>query len=152
MLQSCSQAICKNIQILLGGFETKMGEQVVASKIRKCVFFCFLLMFSCYGGTDYYTCDLNTKQWLAFRNDGKYSAADYAKASCEKVSKNRDPKEPKFWNPFEEEQFIKRKRYYIVKLLHGALCGLAYMHANERLHQSLGPASVVLKYVTIFVF
>lgn len=104
-LQSCSQTICQNIQILLGGFETKTGEQ-----------------------------------WLAFRNDGKYCAADYAKSSCERLSKNRD----KFWNPFEEEQYIKRKRSFIIKLLQGALRGLAYMHDNERLHQSLGPASVVL--------
>ncbi|GJX33874.1 protein kinase superfamily protein [Tanacetum coccineum] len=108
-LQSCSQAICQNIQILLGGFETRTGEQ-----------------------------------WLAFRNDGKYSAADYAKASSEKLSKNRAPGEEKFWNPFEEKQYIKQKRIFIIKLLQGALCGLAYMHDKERLHQSLGPASVAL--------
>ncbi|XP_071707281.1 uncharacterized protein [Rutidosis leptorrhynchoides] len=108
-LQSCSPSICQNIQILLGGFETKTGEQ-----------------------------------WLAFRNDGKYCATDYAKASSEKLSKNRALGEQKLWNPFEEEQYIKRKRYYIIKLLQGALCGLAYMHDNERLHQSIGPASVVL--------
>ncbi|PWA48441.1 protein kinase superfamily protein [Artemisia annua] len=108
-LQSSSQSICQNIQILLGGFETRTGEQ-----------------------------------WLAFRNDGKYSAADYAKASSEKLSKNRAPGEQKFWNPFEESQYIKQKRIFIIKLLQGALCGLAYMHDKERLHQSLGPASVVL--------
>lgn len=108
-LQSCSKSICQNIQILLGGFETKTGEQ-----------------------------------WLAFRNDGKYSAADYAKVSSEKLSKNRAPGQQKYWNPFEEEQYIKRKRSFIIKLLQGALCGLAYMHDHERLHQSIGPASVVL--------
>ncbi|KAL9994230.1 putative protein kinase [Helianthus debilis subsp. tardiflorus] len=108
-LQSCSQSISKNIQILLGGFETKTGEQ-----------------------------------WLAFRNDGKYSAADYAKASSEKLSKNRAFGEQKSWNPFEEESNIKRKRFFIIKLLQGVLSGLAYMHDNERLHQSLGPSSVVL--------
>ncbi|KAJ9540399.1 hypothetical protein OSB04_026905 [Centaurea solstitialis] len=83
-------------------------------------------------------------QWLAFRNDGKYCAADYAKSSCERLSKNRALGEQKFWNPFEEQQYIKRKRSFIIKLLQGALRGLAYMHDNERLHQSLGPASVVL--------
>lgn len=100
---------------------------------------------------DYCICDLNKKQWLAFRNDGKYSAADYAKASSEKLSKNRALGEQKFWNPFEQETNIKRKRSFIIKLLHGVLCGLAYMHDNERLHQSLGPSSVVLKYDVIFV-
>ncbi|KAK2398491.1 Protein kinase superfamily protein [Trifolium repens] len=32
--------------------------------------------------------------------------------------------------------------------LRGALRGLAYMHDHDRLHQSLGPFSVSLKYVT----
>ncbi|XP_076923237.1 uncharacterized protein LOC143585308 isoform X2 [Bidens hawaiensis] len=108
-LQSCSQSICQNIQILLGGFETKTGEQ-----------------------------------WLAFRNDGKYCAADYAKVSSEKLSRNRGLGEQKSWNPFEAELNIKRKRSFIIKLLQGVLCGLVYMHDNERLHQSLGPSSVVL--------
>ncbi|GKA00185.1 hypothetical protein Tco_0672735, partial [Tanacetum coccineum] len=48
-------------------------------------------------GTD---CDLNNKQWLAFRNDGKFSAADYAKSS--RLSKNHAPGEDKFWNIFEK--------------------------------------------------
>lgn len=41
---------------------------------------------------------------------------------------------------------IKRKREFVSKLLQGAMSGLAYMHDNDRLHQSLGPSSVVLKY------
>ncbi|EPS69072.1 hypothetical protein M569_05692, partial [Genlisea aurea] len=94
---------CANIQILLGGFETKMGEQ-----------------------------------WLAFRNDGKYTAADYGKVSSERISLGRQ------WNRFEREETIKRKRRFVIKLLQGAMKGLAYMHEHERLHQSLGPASVVL--------
>lgn len=111
-LQSSSKTVSKNLQILLGGFETKTGEQ-----------------------------------WLAFRNGGKYSAADYAKVMSEKMSKDRAPGENKLWNPFEQEQIIKRRRYFVIKLLHGALCGLAYMHDKERLHQSLGPSSVVLNTV-----
>lgn len=69
------------------------------------------------------------------------------------MSKNRAVGEQAYWNPFEKEQSIKRKRYFVIKLLHGALCGLAYMHDHDRLHQSLGPASVVLKYgFTFFLF
>ncbi|XP_052179287.1 uncharacterized protein LOC127792732 isoform X1 [Diospyros lotus] len=108
-LQSSSKIVPQNIQTLLGGFETRTGEQ-----------------------------------WLALRNDGKYSAADYAKVTSEKMSKDRALGEKKFWNPFEQEQSIKRRRYFVIKLLHGALCGLAFMHDHDRLHQSLGPASVVL--------
>lgn len=84
-------------------------------------------------------------QWLAFRNDGKYSAADYAKLTSEKISKTSFASEES-WNRFEQEQTIKRRRNFVVKLFHGAMNGLAYMHEHDRLHQSLGPASVVLKY------
>ncbi|GFQ03367.1 hypothetical protein PHJA_002480500 [Phtheirospermum japonicum] len=99
----------RNIQILLGGFETKTGEQ-----------------------------------WLAFRYDGKYTAADYAKVASEKMLKYRDLGGQKFWNPFEKDETIKRRRYYVTKLLQGAIGGLAYMHGNDILHQSLGPSSVIL--------
>lgn len=112
-LQSSSKGICQNLLILLGGFETKTGEQ-----------------------------------WLAFRNDGKYSAADYAKVTSERVSKNRALGEQISWNPFEQAQTIKRRRDFVVKLLQGAMRGLAFMHEHDRLHQSLGPSSIVLN--TIF--
>lgn len=51
------------------------------------------------------------------------------------------------WNRFEQEETIKQRRYFVIRLLQGAIKGLAYMHDHERLHQSLGPASVVLKCV-----
>ncbi|KAK4433177.1 hypothetical protein Salat_1079900 [Sesamum alatum] len=109
-LQGNSKAMaCPNIQMLLGGFETKTGEQ-----------------------------------WLAFRNDGKYTAADYAKVSSEKISRDGDVGGPKLWNPFQKDETMKRRRYFVTKLLQGAIRGLAYMHDHDRLHQSLGPASVVL--------
>ncbi|XP_031247311.1 uncharacterized protein LOC116105027 [Pistacia vera] len=107
-LQSSSKGFIQNLVILLGGFETKTGEQ-----------------------------------WLAFRNDGKYSAADYAKLTSEKISKTSSASKES-WNRFEQEQTIKRRRNFVVKLFQGAMNGLAYMHDHGRLHQSLGPASVVL--------
>lgn len=85
-------------------------------------------------------------QWLAFHNDGQYSAADYAKAKSEVISKERALGEQRFWNPYEWEEKFKRRRIFVIRLLRGAINGLAYMHNRERLHQSLGPASVVLKY------
>ncbi|XP_030935031.1 uncharacterized protein LOC115960331 isoform X1 [Quercus lobata] len=108
-LQSSSKGICQNLLILVGGFETKTGEQ-----------------------------------WLAFRNNGKYSAADYAKVMSERISKNRALGEQMSWNQFEQELTIKRRRYFVLKLLQGAIRGLAFMHDQDRLHQSLGPSSVVL--------
>ncbi|XP_062150367.1 uncharacterized protein LOC133858932 [Alnus glutinosa] len=108
-LQSSTKGICQNLLMLVGGFETKTGEQ-----------------------------------WLAFRNDGKYSAADYAKVMSEKVSKNRALGEQMSWNQFEQLQIIKRRRYFVIKLLQGAMRGLAFMHEHDRLHQSLGASSIVL--------
>ncbi|XP_072986085.1 uncharacterized protein [Typha latifolia] len=84
------------------------------------------------------------EQWLAFRNDGKYSAADYAKVTSEGISKDVSREGQKFWNPFDQRQKLKLRRFFVLKLLNGVMNGLAYMHDHDRLHQSLGPASVVL--------
>ncbi|PIA58641.1 hypothetical protein AQUCO_00500529v1 [Aquilegia coerulea] len=105
-LQNDSRNFTQNIQILVGGFETKTGEQ-----------------------------------WLAFRFDGKYTAADYAKVKSEATSKYLAQEQ---WNPYDRAQTIKRRRLFVIKLLRGSLSGLAYMHSHDRLHQSLGPASVSL--------
>ncbi|KAI9084310.1 hypothetical protein K1719_033652 [Acacia pycnantha] len=88
------------------------------------------------------------EQWLAFRDDGKYSAADYAKVASEKVSKYRSLGEMSSWNRFEQEEKMKRRRNFIIKLLQGVLRGLAFMHDHDRLHQSLGPSSVVLNTIS----
>ncbi|XP_068669786.1 uncharacterized protein [Aristolochia californica] len=136
-LQSDRKSICPNIQILLGGFETKTGEQVYKIfQINKCE--TFGLHCKLYLNVE------TLVQWLAFRNDGKYSAADYAKASSETLTRDPAQGENKFWNPFDLDQTFKRRHLFIIKLLHGAMNGLAYMHERGRLHQSIGPASVVL--------
>ncbi|XP_031503417.1 uncharacterized protein LOC116266374 isoform X2 [Nymphaea colorata] len=84
------------------------------------------------------------EQWLAFQNDGTYSAADYAKVMSESVSNSQAQREWKLWNPFEWKESIKRRQIFVIKILRGAIHGLAFMHDHDRLHQSLGPASVVL--------
>lgn len=111
-LQNDAKSRCQNIQVLLGGFETRTGEQ-----------------------------------WLAFRNNGIYSAADYAKRVSEATSKDISKGEGRLWNPYNQELQLKRRSFFIIKLLNGAINGLAYMHNHERLHQSFGPASVVLNTV-----
>uniref|UniRef100_A0A803KSS0 Protein kinase domain-containing protein n=1 Tax=Chenopodium quinoa TaxID=63459 RepID=A0A803KSS0_CHEQI len=88
------------------------------------------------------------EQWLAFRYNGKYSAADYAKISSEKLTKNKSLDPQSYWNPFEQGQTFKRRRYFVIKMLQGIFNGLVYMHAHDRLHQSLGPASVVLNTIS----
>ncbi|CAN6233873.1 unnamed protein product [Urochloa humidicola] len=86
------------------------------------------------------------EQWLAFRDDGRYSAADYAKITSERQLKEQSGDMP-FWNPFNRAYKLELRRYFVLKLLNGAMCGLAHMHNHDRLHQSLGPSSVVLNTV-----
>ncbi|KAG6571810.1 hypothetical protein SDJN03_28538, partial [Cucurbita argyrosperma subsp. sororia] len=81
------------------------------------------------------------EQWLAFRDDGKYSAADYGKIMSERMSKRV---EQVSWNPYEQELLIKRRRNFVIRMFQGIMRGLVYMHDRNRLHQSLGPSSVVL--------
>ncbi|KAK7243579.1 hypothetical protein RIF29_38384 [Crotalaria pallida] len=40
-------------------------------------------------------------QWLAFRDNGKYSATDYAKRASERVSRDQALRESSSWNRFE---------------------------------------------------
>ncbi|RLN39246.1 uncharacterized protein C2845_PM01G17650 [Panicum miliaceum] len=86
------------------------------------------------------------EQWLAFRDDGKYSAADYAKITSERQLKEQYGDTP-FWNPFNRAYKLELRRYFVLKLLNAAMSGLLHMHNQDRLHQSLGPSSVILKYV-----
>lgn len=142
-IQGETGRVCQNIQIFLGGFETKTGEQV-----KKWQFFTSFDVYILLSVSAIDAQIMSPLQWLAFRNDGIYSAADYAKIMGEDVLKYRTEGAERSWNPFDWEQKMKRRRKFVIKLLSGAMVGLAYMHSNERLHQSLGPASVVLKYIS----
>ncbi|CAM6127052.1 unnamed protein product [Calypogeia fissa] len=94
----------------------------------------------CYGG-------FRTRvgeQWLVFQDRGQVTAVDYAKAAGKATVDKTAVGEWDFWDRFDIERPIKRRQVFIVKLLRGAFSGLAYMHANDVLHQSLGPASIIL--------
>ncbi|KAL3565240.1 hypothetical protein D5086_033286 [Populus alba] len=112
-LQSSSKGACQNLLMLVGGFETKTGEQV------------------CYTSG------------LLFVMVGNIVQQTMQNLLVKKFQKSISTKETS-WNHFEQEQKIKRRRYFVIKLLQGAITGLAYMHYHDRLHQSLGPSSVVL--------
>ncbi|KAF0934686.1 hypothetical protein E2562_026432 [Oryza meyeriana var. granulata] len=83
------------------------------------------------------------EQWLAFHDDGRYSAADYAKLTSERKLKEQSGS-ISFWNPYDRAYKLELRRYFVLKLLNGAMTGLVHMHTHDRLHQSLGPSSVVL--------
>ncbi|CAK9213847.1 unnamed protein product, partial [Sphagnum jensenii] len=84
------------------------------------------------------------EQWLVFRDDGRITAADYAKEAAQATAEGRAIGEWEFWDRFDKSRPIQRRRHFITKLLRGTFKGLAFMHARGCLHQSLGPASVVI--------
>ncbi|KAH8931045.1 hypothetical protein BDL97_19G001600 [Sphagnum fallax] len=84
------------------------------------------------------------EQWLVFRDDGRITAADYAKEAAQATAEGCAVGEWEFWDRFDKSRPIQRRQHFITKLLRGTFKGLAFMHARGRLHQSLGPASVVI--------
>ncbi|KAH9530802.1 hypothetical protein CY35_19G003200 [Sphagnum magellanicum] len=83
------------------------------------------------------------EQWLVFGDDGRITAADYAKEAAQATAEGRAVGEWEFWDRFDKSRPIQRRRHFITKFLRGTFKGLAFMHAHGRLHQSLGPASVL---------
>eukprot|EP00850_Spirogloea_muscicola_P006396 SM000030S11405 [mRNA] locus=s30:494751:498073:+ [translate_table: standard] len=84
------------------------------------------------------------EQWLVFRDNGTYSTADYAKRAAAAMDEGASVGEGEFWDRWDKARPVARRRVFVVKLLRGLMSGLAQLHALGRLHQSLGPASVVL--------
>lgn len=87
---------------------------------------------------------LTGEQWLVFQDEGTATAADYAKAAGLATTERRAVGESEFLDYFDCSRPIKRRYIFIIKLLRGAFSGLDYMHSNGRLHQSLGPSSVII--------
>ncbi|KAL2653141.1 hypothetical protein R1flu_021269 [Riccia fluitans] len=84
------------------------------------------------------------EQWLVFRDNGQITGQEYAKTASEATSAGESVGQWDFWDRFDPERPILRREIFITKLLRGVFSGLAFMHANGRLHQSLGPASITL--------
>ncbi|BDA43175.1 hypothetical protein COCOBI_04-1870 [Coccomyxa sp. Obi] len=77
------------------------------------------------------------EQWLVFRNDGTTTAAQWAQQVSQTGSKGG------IFSAFDSGR-IERRQAFVVEVLRQTLKGLAYMHSRNRLHQSVGPSSVVL--------
>eukprot|EP00271_Cylindrocystis_brebissonii_P006493 TRINITY_DN19272_c0_g1_i1.p1 TRINITY_DN19272_c0_g1~~TRINITY_DN19272_c0_g1_i1.p1 ORF type:complete len:526 (+),score=72.01 TRINITY_DN19272_c0_g1_i1:372-1949(+) len=84
------------------------------------------------------------EQWLVLRDDGSITAAEYAKRAATATEKGESVGEWDFWDRFDRDRPLLRRQKFIVQVLRGVMAGLAFMHARGRLHQSLGPASVML--------
>ncbi len=83
-------------------------------------------------------------QWLVFRSDGLTTAAAYSAAAAEAGSRGRGVGGDELFDRFSPAKPLARRREFVLQLLRQVMEGLAYMHRRFRLHQSLGPASVVL--------
>lgn len=81
---------------------------------------------------------------LTCRNDGVYTAEQYARAAAEAFEQSVAVGEGEFWDRFSPERPLERRRLMVLRILRGALEGLAFMHARNWLHQSLGPTSIAI--------
>lgn len=84
------------------------------------------------------------EQWLVFKNDGVVSAAQYAAAAGQATEDGQALGEAEFWDRFDPSRVIARRQTFILSVMRQVFCGLSTLHANFRLHQSLGPYSVVM--------
>ncbi|KAL3150735.1 hypothetical protein ABBQ32_000517 [Trebouxia sp. C0010 RCD-2024] len=84
------------------------------------------------------------EQWLVFRRDGSMTAATWAQKAAEATASNSSIGDGEFMDMFEPQRRLFRRQAFIRSVLRQAMQGLAFMHANSRLHQSIGPGSVVI--------
>ncbi|GMH41662.1 hypothetical protein BSKO_09572 [Bryopsis sp. KO-2023] len=100
---------CSQLYSLLGGFESKTGEQ-----------------------------------WLVFHNDGTKTAAAYASKAAVATRDRLTVGSSDVWDSLDPRRSIRKREVFILKVLKQAMAALAFMHRNGRLHQSLGPNSLML--------
>lgn len=83
-------------------------------------------------------------QWIVLRNDGGTTAAAYAaEAACAGAAR-RGVGGTDFWDLFDPERPLARRRTFVREVLRQGLSGVSALHHRRRLHQSLGPASLLL--------
>lgn len=87
------------------------------------------------------------ERWLVFRDDGTETAARYASRAANATSRGMAVGEGEFWDRLDPLRPLSRRGRMIRNIARKTMDGLAYMHRRERLHQSLGPTSVVLRNV-----
>lgn len=87
------------------------------------------------------------ENWLVFRDDGTETAAQYASRAAAATSQGKAVGEGEFWDRLDPLRPLARRGRMIRNIGRQTIEGLAYMHRNDRLHQSLGPTSVVLRNV-----
>lgn len=82
---------------------------------------------------------------MVLRGEGVATALEYARCAAQATVEGTAVGYQDLMDLIDKTRPIRRREYFILGILRGALRGLSFMHARGRLHQSLGPASVVLK-------
>jgi hypothetical protein len=72
-------------------------------------------------------------QWLVFWDDGRITAAHYAKEAAQATAEGRAVGEWQFWDRFDKSRPIQRRQHFITKLLQGTFKGLVFMHLLQLL-------------------
>eukprot|EP00891_Asterochloris_glomerata_P003128 jgi/Astpho2/3128/Aster-x1121 len=98
------------------------------------------------------------QQWLVFRDEGTVSAMAWAQAAAEASARDGCVGDSDVGDILQPRNPMLRRRGFVMTLMRQIMevrvsappCtilapqGLAYMHSMHRLHQSLGPGSVIL--------
>eukprot|EP00803_Ostreobium_quekettii_P003632 evm.model.scf_117.8 EVM.evm.TU.scf_117.8 scf_117:52245-57460(+) len=86
-------------------------------------------------------------KWLVFRNDGVTTAAAYAAEAAKSTSERVRIGPSDVWDAMDPRRSLWGRQAFVLKMLRQGMKGLAFMHSNSRLHQSIGPNSLVLNTV-----
>lgn len=83
-------------------------------------------------------------QWIVLRNDGATTAAAYAMEGARAGVARRGIGGTDFLDLFDSRRLLARRRIFVREIIRQALSGVGNLHNRRRLHQSLGPASLLL--------
>eukprot|EP00210_Caulerpa_lentillifera_P005265 g5031.t2 len=120
---------------LLAANELKMHEELQPPKSEEeCKHLKYLI-----GG--YIT---NEAQCLVFRRSESMSLAQYSQMASEALQKGSVIGSGDVWDILDPQRAIKRRKKVFIQIFRAVAAGLQFMHKNLKLHQSLGPESILI--------
>lgn len=90
-------------------------------------------------------------QWLVFQDNGVDTAAQYAMAAAQATVEMKSVGSGDFWDGMDPIRIIRRRHRFILEILQQGVAGLNFMHQKDRLHQSLGPNSLILSTIEVIL-
>lgn len=79
-----------------------------------------------------------------FQDHGVETAAQYAAAAAQATMEKKPVGSGDLWDGMDPRRTLHRRHSFILSILRQGVAGLLFMHQKQRLHQSLGPNSLIL--------